>query len=75
LTIREFGQRPPHTVAEACERVEQLTGVRRGRTQVREFLHENLGLRWRTVAAVPVPPKLTLAEQAAEQAAFLKDEA
>ena len=69
----EFRQRPPHTVAEACERIEQLTGVRRRRTQVREFLRENLGLRWRKVAAVPVPPKLTLAEHAANQAAFLKD--
>jgi transposase len=73
LLEEEFGQRPPHTVSEACERIEQLTGVRRGRTQVREFLRENLGLRWRKVAAVPVPPKLTLAEHAANQAAFLKD--
>jgi transposase len=69
----EFGQRPPQTVAEACERIEQLTGVRRGETQVREFLRENLGLRWRKVAAVPVPPKQTVAEHAANQAAFVKD--
>jgi transposase len=73
LLEEESGQRSPHTVSEACERIEQLTGVRRGRTQVREFLRENLGLRWRKVAAVPVPPKLTLAEHAANQAAFLKD--
>ena len=26
----EFRRRPPHTVAEACERIEPLTGVRRG---------------------------------------------
>ena len=25
-----FRERPPHTVAEACDRVERLTGVRRG---------------------------------------------
>src|SRR5206468_385484 len=31
---------PPHTVAEACQRIEQLTGVRRGPTRVREFLRE-----------------------------------
>jgi transposase len=69
----EFVQRPPHTVAEACARIEQLTGVRRGPTQVGEFLRDTLGLRWRKVAAVPVPPKQTLAEHAAVQAAFLKD--
>jgi len=69
----EFRQRPPHTVAEACQRIEQLTGVRRGPTRVREFLRETMGLRWRKVAAVPVPPKQTLPEHAATQAAFLKD--
>ena len=69
----EFRQRPPHTVAEACQRIEQLTGVRRGPTRVRAFLRETMGLRWRKVAAVPVPPKQTLPEHAATQAAFLKD--
>jgi transposase len=69
----EFRQRPPHTVAEACHRIEQLTGVRRGPTQVREFLRETMGLHWRKVAAVPVPPRQTLPEHAATQAAFLKD--
>lgn len=69
----ELSERPPHSVAEACERIEQLTGVRRSPTQVRKFLRNSLGLRWRKVAAVPVPPKLTLDEHAAKQAAFLKD--
>lgn len=73
LLEAEFRQRPPHTVAEACERIEQLTGVRRGPTRVCEFLRETMGLRWRKVAAVPVPPKQTLPEHAAAQAAFLKD--
>lgn len=70
----EFTARPPHTVGEACERIEVLTGVRRRPTQVREFLRETMGLRWRKTAAIPVPPKLTLEEHAARQAAFLKDE-
>lgn len=69
----EFRERPPHTVAEACERIERLTGVRRSQTRVREFLRDSLGLRWRKVGAVPVPPKQTPAEHAAHQAAFLKD--
>ena len=34
----EFRERPPHTVAEAAERIEVLTGVRRKDTQVRVFL-------------------------------------
>jgi transposase len=33
-----FRQNPPHTVAEACQRIEELTGVKRGETQVRQFL-------------------------------------
>ena len=69
----EFKNSPPHTVAEACDRIERLTGVRRSETRVREFLRERLGLRWRKVAAIPLPPKLTPGEHAAKQAAFLKD--
>ena len=69
----EFERQPPHTASEACVRIEKLTGVKRGPTQVRQFLTETLGLRWRKTAAVPVPPKKTLSEHAATQAAFLKD--
>ncbi len=34
----EFRERPPHTIAEAADRIEKLTGVRRKQTQVRMFL-------------------------------------
>ena len=68
----EFTARPPHTVSEACQRIEQLTGVRRKETRVRTFLRDNLKLSWRKVAAVPVPPKLTVEEHAQKQASFLK---
>lgn len=34
----EFRERPNHTIAEAAERIERLTGVRRKETQVRAFL-------------------------------------
>jgi transposase len=68
----EFLARPPHTTAEACQRIQELTGVCRKPTRVRMFLRETLGLRWRKVAAVPVPPKLTVPEHAQRQAAFLK---
>lgn len=69
----EFRERPPCIVAEACDRIERLTGVRRRPSQVRLFLRETLGLKWRKVAAIPVPPKSTVPEHAATQAAFLKD--
>ena len=68
----EFRERPPHTVSEACQRIEELTGVRRKPTRVRKFLRETLKLSWRKVAAVPVPPKLSVEEHAKKQASFLK---
>ena len=54
-----FAQEPPRTVAEAVARIEELTGVRRGHTQVRKFLRNRLGLTWRRTAPVPCPPKKT----------------
>ena len=33
-----FREKPPHTVAEACQRIKDLTGVQRGESQVRAFL-------------------------------------
>jgi transposase len=33
-----FRQNPPHTVAEACQRIKDETGIERGPTQVRAFL-------------------------------------
>ena len=43
LTLEEeFRKRPPHTVAEACQRIKEQTGVERGETQVRAFLKKCL---------------------------------
>jgi len=57
--IREsFEKQPAHTVAEAGERIFQLTGLRRGPSQVRQFL-KDLGLKFLSVRAIPVPPKKT----------------
>jgi transposase len=33
-----FRQNPPHTVAEACQRIKEATGIERKPTQVRAFL-------------------------------------
>lgn len=49
---------PVRTVAEACDRIETLTGLRRRPTQVREFL-AGLGFKWRRARAIPIPPKKT----------------
>ena len=48
--------RPVRTAAEAAERIQELTGVRRGLTQTRTFL-AGLGFTWQRTRAVPVPPK------------------
>lgn len=56
LIVAEFQARPPRTIAEAAERIAGLTGVRRCPEQVRLFLR-GLGMSWRQVAAVPLPPK------------------
>jgi len=57
--IREsFEKQPVRTIAEACERIFQLTGLRRGPTQVRKFL-KGLGLKFLRVRAIPVPPQKT----------------
>jgi transposase len=53
-----FEKAPVCTIAEACDRIEKLTGIRRSPTQVRTFL-KDLGLKWQRVRAIPVPPKKT----------------
>jgi transposase len=58
LLRESFDKQPVHTVAEACERIFQLTGLRRGPSQVRKFL-KDLGLRFQRVRVIPVPPKKT----------------
>jgi transposase len=52
----EFTRQPARSSAEAAERIERLTGIRRQPTQVRKFL-KGMGLKWQRVRAVPVPPK------------------
>jgi len=47
-----FEDHPPATVNEAAAKIEELTGVRRGPTQVRNFLN-SLGLRPRKVGMIP----------------------
>lgn len=53
-----FEKSPVCTIAEACDRIEKLTGIHRGPTQVRKFL-KDLGMKWQSIRAIPVPPKKT----------------
>jgi transposase len=68
-----FEKHPVRSVKHARAIIEQRTGIRRGLTQVRHFLRDRLGLRWRRTGAIPVPPRKTIAEHARDQAAFMRD--
>jgi transposase len=57
--IREsFEKQPACTVSEVGERIFQLTGLRRSPSQVRKFA-KDMGLKFRRVRAIPVPPERT----------------
>jgi transposase len=51
-----LSETPVRTIAEAAERIEKLTGLKRCLTQTRVFL-KDLGFHWQRTRAVPVPPK------------------
>jgi transposase len=51
-----LNEKPVRTIAEAADRIEQLTGLSRRLTQTRVFL-KDLGFQWQRTRAVPVPPK------------------
>jgi transposase len=55
--IREsFEKQPVHTIAQACDRIFELTGLRRGPSQVRKFL-KDMGLKFQRVRLIPMPPQ------------------
>jgi len=47
-----FRQNPVASLSEAVAKIEELTGIRRSRTQVSVFL-KKLGMRYRKVGSVP----------------------
>ena len=69
-----FREHPVRSAKQARALIEQQTGVRRGLSQVRHFLKDRLGLRWRKTGAIPVPPKETVQEHAQKQAVFLQEQ-
>jgi len=52
LLAADFHRHPPASVAEAAQRIEHLTGLRRDPTQVRQFL-KSLGMKPRKVGQIP----------------------
>ncbi|MDR3196591.1 MAG: winged helix-turn-helix domain-containing protein, partial [Planctomycetaceae bacterium] len=52
LIVKEFTAHPPQTINEACHRIEQLTGVKRCLTVVRDFLKKH-GCRYLKSCGVP----------------------
>ena len=56
-TIREaLTADPVRTIAEAADRIERLTGIRRQPTQTRVLL-KGLGFTYKRIRAIPIPPK------------------
>lgn len=66
---QHFRQHPPATCAQAQAVIAAQTGVRRGLTQVRAFLHR-LKMKYRKTGFVP--GKADTPEKQTEQAEFLK---
>lgn len=61
-----FRQNPPRSIAQAAVEIERITGVRRGLTQVRQFL-KRLGMSYRKVGLIPAKV------EASTQAKFLEE--
>lgn len=68
-----FLKHPPRSAKHAQAIIAEQTGIRRGLSQVRHFLRDRLGLRWRQTGAIPVPPKKTVEEHIWDQTAFLQE--
>lgn len=47
-----FRENPPTTLAEASQKIEDLTGIKRGLTQTGKFL-KNMGMKLRKVGSIP----------------------
>jgi len=66
-----FNENPPRSTKEAKNIIEERTGIKRGMTQVREFL-KRIGLKYRKVGTIP--GKTVDDKKIAEQESFKKDE-
>lgn len=62
-----FEQHPPHTIKQAQAAIEEQTGIRRGETQVRQFLK---GLGFKRLRCAGVPGKALSPDKQREQRQF-----
>jgi transposase len=49
---QNFREHPVASILEAAKKIEEITGIRRGKTQVRLFL-KKLGMQYRKIGSVP----------------------
>ncbi len=54
--VESLTEKTVRTIAEATQRIHEITGIKRSRTQVRIFL-ASLGFTWQRLQSIPVPPK------------------
>jgi len=66
---KKFEEQPPQTAAEAAQKIEEICGIKRSPTQIREFL-KRIGLKIRKVGYVP--GKQSDPEKQKEQEEFKK---
>ncbi len=52
VILKQFQENPPATAKEAAASIQKLTGIKKGVTQTKKFLHK-LGFKPRKTAAVP----------------------
>ena len=57
-----FREHPPATIGEACARIEQLTGITRKPTQVRQFM-KSLGMKPLRVGMIPAKADVEAQEE------------
>lgn len=69
----EFEHRPPSTLAEAADRIEKLTGLRRSIPQVRQFIYQ-LGFRRLKAGVLPGGPRGSSEEKELERLDWIENQ-
>jgi transposase len=64
-----FTEHPPSSISEAIARIEELTGIKRGETQVRKFLKS---LKFKYIKSCSVPAKALTEEKKTNRENFWK---
>lgn len=72
LIEKDFSENPPHSIADARERIAKLVGIERSNTQIRYFLREKLKYRYIKSGSVPGNGKNDDADKESERQEFIK---